>query len=587
MYTLVHHVRSGGEGDVWYATTIRQDGFTTQSWAVKIIDARQLVTRLDETPGSALEEYHRRASHALQETAQLSMAVPGIVGPTAVFLGGAPHQLGHAADGRFGYVVSPWIDGDSLAAWGRQRIRTFAEICDVLEKLAIIIDGIAKRDAVHRDISPGNVMVTPDGQVRLIDFTYVRPPNSAAGTVRVFTRGYTAPEAEHGDFGVPGDRYSFGAIAHYLLARREPAARTAAADSRQWLVRVGYGPQIAGHVAALLDADPAARPKALTEWAGKLRALSRQERATPERYQAFTMVIDGTSTPVVSAASSAGVFIARLGAGLAWQLSRDPEGPADVTDLAMVTDGAGEQVIFAATGSGELLCGRAGTWTGLGPGAVGSGLAAVRDPYGIATAYAIARDDGELIMVTVALDGSCHRVETSRPAQRVLAAAADRDGGPVVLILSPAGELLCVDAKGASRVCRDGAFSASVCTDRRGELCAYRLLPGLRELAWYERAADGWDLVETVPMPASAVAVACAGHREGVGVAVAGPGGVHVALHGDAVFGPWREVTPKPASHVALAVGARWRVQLAALVEGQVALAEEDFLGNWQRRTQF
>lgn len=585
-YTLDHPVKSGGEGDVWRSTTLRQDGLTERSWAVKIIDPHRLSTRLDQTPGAALEDYHRRAVRALQETAQLSQEVPGIVGPTAVFIGAEPHQLGEPPGGRSVYVISPWVDGDDLSAWSGRTPRTFKEICHVLAELAAIIDGMARENAVHRDVSPGNVMVDRDGRVRLIDLTYVRPSNSAAGTVRVLTYGYNAPESSRGVFGTAGDRYSFGAVAHYLLSRREPAASDAAADSPVWVVRAGYSRAVAAHVAALLHPDPDARPKSLAEWAVRLKALGHQEAAS-ERYLSFAMTVDGTATPLVSAATATGVFAARLGARLAWQLSRDPDGPAGVTDLAMVTDGAGERVVFAVTGDGRIWVGRSGEWTDLGPAVSGSGLAAVRDPYGVATCYTIAHDDHELIVLTVSPDGGSRRIETSHPAQRILSAAADGGGSPMVLAASVSGELLCIDAKGATQVSRHGAFSATACTDRRGELRCYRIGAGQDTLDCYERADDDWDLVETVKMPGPTTAIACVGHREGVGVAVAGPGGIHAATHGDTDFGPWAEVTPKSASHVALAVGARWRLQLAALVEGQVALAEEDFVGNWQRRTRF
>ncbi len=288
--------------------------------------------------------------------------------------------------------------------------------------------------------------------------------------------------------------------------------------------RAGYSSAAAAHVAALLDPDPDARPKSLTEWTAQLKVLGRGE-TTSERYLAFAMTVDGTATPLVGAATATGVFGARLGTGLTWQLSRDPGAPAGTADLAMVTDGAGERVIFAATGDGHVRIGRAGKWTDLGPAVAGSGLAATRDPYGVATGYAIAHDDHELIILTVSPDGSPRRIETSRPAQRVLSATVDGDGTPIVLILTAAGELVSVDAKGAARISRDGAFCAAACTDRRGELRCYRVGAGQDALEWYERAGDGWDLIETVKMPGPTTAIACAGHREGVGVAIAGPAG--------------------------------------------------------------
>jgi hypothetical protein len=585
-YTLREPVKRGGEGTIWRATSLRPDGRETWTSAIKIVDARSLQVPFDKTPGEVLEEYCDRASRARLEAAHLSQTVPQVVAPTEVFLGTEPHQVSDEPSGRCAYVVSPWVEGDDLGTWSRHRARAFAETCDVLEKLAAALDAMAKANAVHRDISPGNVMLLPDGQVRLIDLTYLRPSKTAYNTVRVGTHGFQAPEAARGDFDFPADRYSFGALAFYLLAGREAATQDAAADSRAWLVRAGLGAAIAGHVAALLDADPARRPEVLTAWVVELRTLGRPEETSP-RFRALAMAVDGTQVPRVTAAAAAGVFGARLGPRLGWRLAQDTDGPADVIDLALVIDGVGEPVTFAATGDGQLHLGRSGEWTSTGPAVVGTGLAAVRDPYGTAVAYAIAREEHELVMITAAPGGRWRRSGTSQPAHRVLGAATSLDGSPLVLVLSPGNELLCSDAAGTSLVCRDGAFAAAACTGRRGELYCYRAAAEQRSLEWYERAPDGWDLVERVTTPTPASAIACASHREGTSVTVAGPDGVYVAAHAEGGFAPWQQVTARPTSHVALAVGARWRLQLGALADGQVALAEEDFLGNWQHRTPF
>lgn len=585
-YTLLEPVKRGGEGTIWRATSLRPSGRETWTWAIKIVDPGSLQIPVNKTPGEVLEDYRDRAIRARLEAAPLSQAVPQLVAPAEVFLGAEPHPMGHEPAGRCVYVVSPWVEGDDLGAWSRQRDRTFAETCDVLEKLAAALDAMAKVNAVHRDISPGNVMLLPGGEIRLIDLTYLRPSKSAYYTVRVGTPGFQAPEAARGDFDFAADRYSFGALAYFLLAGREPTTQDVVADSRAWLVRVGLGAAIAEHVAALLDADPGRRPEILMAWVGELRTLGNPQGAS-SRFRAFAMAIDGTQVPRVTAATAARVFGARLGPRLGWGLVPDPDGPADVIDVALAIDGAGEPVTFVTTGAGQLHLGRSGEWTSTGPAIAGAGLAAVRDPYGTAVAYAIAREERELVMIAATPDGRWRRSATSQPAHRVLGAATNLDGSTLVLILSPRDELLCTDAAGTSLVCRESAFAAAACTGRRGELYCYRAAAEQRFLEWYERVPDGWDQVKQVATPTPVSAVACVSHREGTGVAIAGPDGVYAATVTEAGFGSWRQVTGRPASHVELAVGARWRLQLAALADGQVALAEEDFLGNWQHRTPF
>ena len=583
-YTLVEPVKRGGEGMIWRATSLRPSGRETWSWAIKIVDVRSFTIPFDKTPSEVLEDYCDRAKRARIEAAGLSQAVPQMVVPAEVSLGPEPHQMGDELTGRCVYVVSPWVEGDDLGTWSRQRARTFTETCDFLEKLAAALDSMAKANAVHRDISPGNVMLLPDGAIRLIDLTYLRPSKSAYYTVRTGTPGFQAPEAARGNFDFAADRYSFGALAFYLLAGREPATQDTVADSRAWLVRVGPGAAVAAHVAALLDPDPERRPEVLTDWVTELRALA-QTAKTSSRLRVLAMAIDGTQAPRVVGATAAGLLGARLAPRLAWRLAPDEEGPADVIDLAVVIDGAGELVTFAATKDGQLQFGRSDVWTSTGPAVVGTGLAAVRDPYGAAVAYAIACDERELVMVTATADGRWRRSATSQPAHRVLGAATNLDGSTLALILSPRDELLCTDAAGASLVCRAGAFAAAACTSRRGELYCYRAAAQQRFLEWYERAPDGWDQVDRMMTPTTISAISCVSHREGTGVAIAGPDGVYAATVAETSFGSWQRITSRPASHVALAVGARWRLQLAALADGRVTLAEEDFLGNWQHRT--
>lgn len=563
----------GGEGEIWLATNFKQDGQEEHKWAVKIVDGRRHVIGNDQTANDVLDDFKIRYQTSKYETDQLD--VPGAVGASEVFFGSEPHQPGTPGTGRMLYVVSRWLDGTNLIQWRRNN-PGFAGFCDVLHQLAVILDAVAKRNLVHRDIAPGNVMVGADGQVRLIDFTFARPSDSAMGTVIVKHNGYTAPEALIGHYGLAADRYSFGSVAFFLLIGATPPVEDAEVNCEATLVQHGASPGLAAHVAALLRRDPAARPESLTDWVVRLRDLGHQ--APPSgRYNSLVMTVDGTASRVVTAASPAGVYGARLSAGLAWELARDKNGPAGVTRLAAVTDGSGCHVTFAATEDGAVFGGTMGTWVRLGSCAPGAGIAAARDPYGVATAYVVNPDSGEMDTLAIGLDRTTRRIPSGRPVNRILSATAGQDGSAAVFVLLPGG-LACLASDEADVVSRSGAFDAAGCLDRWGALRCYQILASQRTLTCFDRAAGRWAETARAEMPSPATEVACVGHRDGVTVAIAGAEGLYVTAHeGD--FGTWHQLSDRPSSQLSLEMGSAWRLQLSALVEGQVGLATERFSG--------
>lgn len=577
--------QESGEGETWRATTIRQDGKAEHEWAVKIIDGRRRIGGNSQTVDDALDWLFERHETARLETAQMARDhVPGVVGTSEVFCGSEPHPPGTPGTLRMLYVVSPWIRGDNLLKWRCKNPPRFTDICGLLDKLAVSIDAFASwgPKLVHRDLAPENVMVSGGGGVNLIDFTYARPPDTAAYTQLVGHGGYTAPEARLGRFGLPADRYSFGAIAYFLLSGAQPPLDNAAEYAQAMLNRDGFSEEVACHVAALLQQDPDARPTSLTEWTARLRKLGHR-RAAPGRYLSLAMTVDGTAVPVVVAGSADGIFRARLGTGLTWQLARDPAGPPRVAALAAATDGSGSQVAFVVTDNGAVAAVKDGAWSDLGSCAVGAGIAVLRDAHGAAFAHVVDPVRNTLDTLAVGLDGATRRIPTGRPVSRVLTATADRDGSTAVFVLLPGGDLACVTSSGADVVSSAGAYSAAGCLDGWGELRCYRTLAERRTLTCFDRATGRWAQVAEVEMPFAAAEVACVGNRDGVTVAIAGSGGLYVTSHGDTELGSWYQLTGRPTSHVSLATGAAWRLQLAALVDGRAGLITERFNG-WPAR---
>lgn len=110
--------------------------------------------------------------------------------------------------------------------------RRFALARDVLLQLARALEYIHDRGWVHRDITPSNIMLLPDGQVKLMDFGVVKEPGAELTVVGevVGTVAYIAPEQiRGGQVDARADLYSLGAVLYFMLTGRRPFnARTLA-----------------------------------------------------------------------------------------------------------------------------------------------------------------------------------------------------------------------------------------------------------------------------------------------------------------------------------------------------------------------
>lgn len=91
------------------------------------------------------------------------------------------------------------------------------EICEVLEYLHS-----HKPPVVYRDLKPSNIMITPTGNVKLIDFGIARLFISQLKATMVGTQGYAPPEQYRGEAEPRSDLYALGATLHHLFTGKDP-----------------------------------------------------------------------------------------------------------------------------------------------------------------------------------------------------------------------------------------------------------------------------------------------------------------------------------------------------------------------------
>jgi len=125
------------------------------------------------------------------------------------------------------YFVMEYLEGETLTEVIKQRGQLPPdEVVQILHPLADALDYAHHHGLVHRDIKPGNVIVSPEGLVTLTDFGIARAAQetrlTATGTI-VGTPEYMSPEQVRGlTADARSDQYSLAVVAYEMLVGRVP-----------------------------------------------------------------------------------------------------------------------------------------------------------------------------------------------------------------------------------------------------------------------------------------------------------------------------------------------------------------------------
>jgi Tol biopolymer transport system component/tRNA A-37 threonylcarbamoyl transferase component Bud32 len=279
------------------------------------------------------------------------------------------HDIGR--DGDVAYIAMELIDGQSLRDALAERPWTPMRVCRVGREMAEALEHAHAHGVVHRDFKPGNVMVTADGRVKVVDFgialrTAVPDANTvtAAGNVASSavsgTVAYMAPEVVQGSpADVRSDIWGLGVVLYELCTGKRPFAAPSTSALLAAIVRDRQPPLppavpagLAHVIERCLAKDPLERPRRAGEVSLALEALQ-HSLARPGEVGTKARDRIGRTTLLAIAIG----VLAALVAGGAWIVGRrtPPPGAPRFVNPIHVTTTEGVEEFPAWSPDGRML----------------------------------------------------------------------------------------------------------------------------------------------------------------------------------------------------------------------------------------
>jgi serine/threonine-protein kinase len=126
------------------------------------------------------------------------------------------------------YFVMEYIEGNTLTSIiSKNRTISLSDILFIGSQVSSGLHAAHMKGLVHRDIKPGNIMITPDGKVKVTDFGIVSLQNEESDITKtgsiLGTASYISPEQAQGKpVSIESDLYSLGTVLYELIAGRPP-----------------------------------------------------------------------------------------------------------------------------------------------------------------------------------------------------------------------------------------------------------------------------------------------------------------------------------------------------------------------------
>jgi serine/threonine protein kinase len=206
-YLVINKIGQGGMAAVYKATDTHLPGAV---WAIK------------EMSDAALPSPEERA-YAVQTFLREAQLLRTLNHPNL------PKVTDFFSQGGKQYLVMEFVPGQTLDRMLAERGASFseAEVLNWAQQLCEVLAYLHTQNPpiIFRDLKPGNIMLTPQGQIKLIDFGIVRffKQGKTKDTQALGTPGFFAPEATTGQTDARSDVYSLCVTLHQLLTCNDPS----------------------------------------------------------------------------------------------------------------------------------------------------------------------------------------------------------------------------------------------------------------------------------------------------------------------------------------------------------------------------
>jgi serine/threonine-protein kinase len=249
-YTLDRLIGEGGMGSVWLAH--RSDGRYEGQVAIKFLSLPSI--------GPAGRQRFEREGHVLARLTHPNIARLLDAGVTA---NGQP------------YLVLEYVQGEPIDVWCKTHNLGVAARLELFLQVLSAVTHAHGKLILHRDLKPSNILVSSDGQVKLLDFgiakllederTGAMPTEMTYLAGRAFTLDYASPEQiQGGEVTTATDVYSLGVLLYVILTDQHPTA--------------GNSTTPAERIRAVVDTEPKRASAALASTKDGAGGDAREER---------------------------------------------------------------------------------------------------------------------------------------------------------------------------------------------------------------------------------------------------------------------------------------------------------------------